>query len=132
MVARFTVEGEPRSKERPRLGKNGNTYTPEATAAAEQLVAWKFREAARGYEPDAYDLFGLSVVFYEATRKRRDLDNMLKLIGDGLNEIAWVDDSSIVEMSGRKVFVNHKALARTEIFIYKAGRAEKPAKKGKR
>jgi Holliday junction resolvase RusA-like endonuclease len=40
----------------------------------------------------------VSVTFYFATKRRRDLDNQNKLILDALTGIAWDDDSQIAEL----------------------------------
>lgn len=118
VVARFTVTGEPQSKARARVGRHG-AYTPDATKTAEEIIGWAFRRAARAYTPDPHWMYGVVCIFFAATRQRRDVDNMLKLVCDGLNKIAWVDDAQVVEISGRKVFVDDKAHARTEILIYR-------------
>lgn len=117
VVARFTVRGEPVSKARPRLA-NGRTYTPEKTVAAEAEMALRFRLAAPGWEPKDDRSFGVIALFFAATRQRRDVDNMTKLILDGLNEVAWKDDDQVIEISARKGYVANKAEARTEVLIY--------------
>lgn len=119
VVARFTVEGEPESKSRVRFdARNRRTYTPERTVLAERTMAWRFREVARGYTPDPGKSYGVVGLFFAATRQRRDVDNMLKLICDALNGLAWVDDNQVLEVAGRKAYVDNKAHARTEVLIY--------------
>lgn len=123
VIARFTVEGEPVSKSRARFTKRGSktrTYTPEKTLQAEQKVAWAFRQAVTGYQPDPDATYGVMGLFFAGTRQRRDVDNMLKLILDGLNKIAWVDDDQVVEVSGRKSLGDPEH-ARTEVVIYRVG-----------
>lgn len=116
---RFTVKGEPMSKARARV-VNGHAFTPLRTRQAEDVVAWSFRDVARGHEPTATVYYGVSAEFYAGTRQRRDVDNMLKLILDGLNGVAWVDDNSVLEVFGRKSYCT-KAEARTEVCIYEVG-----------
>jgi Holliday junction resolvase RusA-like endonuclease/endogenous inhibitor of DNA gyrase (YacG/DUF329 family) len=121
VVAHFTVVGEPQSKARARASfKNGKAtaYTPRQTRAAEQEIAWRFR-AAGGRGPDGDSTFGVFAAFFCGTRQRRDVDNMLKLILDGLNKIAWRDDSQVTEVSGRLVRGLPKDDARSEVIIYK-------------
>jgi Holliday junction resolvase RusA-like endonuclease/endogenous inhibitor of DNA gyrase (YacG/DUF329 family) len=119
VVARFTVDGEPESKNRARWSPHGGRpYTPERTRAAEAKMAWRFKEAARGYEPSKAKSYGVVGLFFAATRQRRDVDNMLKLICDALNGLAWADDSQVNEIAGRKVHVTDKGHARTEVLIY--------------
>ncbi|MCW2899302.1 MAG: RusA family crossover junction endodeoxyribonuclease, partial [Streptosporangiaceae bacterium] len=83
VVARFTVDGEPVSKARPRFATKGSknqTYTPQKTRDAEQVVAWKFRATAPGHKPNSEHTYGVTALFVSGTRHRRDVDNMLKLI----------------------------------------------------
>lgn len=122
-VARFTVDGEPASKSRPRFSRRGNkviTYTPEQTKAAERTMAWKFRQAAPHHAADDTSTFGVMAIFFHGTNQRRDVDNMLKLVCDGLNGVAWADDSQVVEISGRRGH-DLKENARTEVWVYRVG-----------
>lgn len=115
-VARFTVDGEPVSKGRPRHG-NGTTYTPAATKRAEEAVGWKFREAARSHKADADHEYGVVARFHLGTGKRRDVDNLLKLVLDGLNKVAWADDHQVTDVSARKV--RSPGAGRSEIVVYR-------------
>lgn len=128
VVARFTVDGEPVSKSRARFTNRGSktrAYTPEKTKTGEQAVAWKFKQAAPGHRPDKETAFGVFAIFFNGTRQRRDVDNMLKLILDGLNKVAWADDSQVDEVSGRRG-LDLPENARTEILIYRTGRVDRP------
>lgn len=120
VVARFTVPGEPMSKARARV-VNGHAFTPERTKRAEEMVGWAFRSAAGSYVPRADEAYGVIALFFAATRQRRDVDNMLKLVLDGLNGVAWRDDAQVIEVSGRKSHVETKEEARTEVAVYVLG-----------
>lgn len=127
VVATFTVDGEPISKARARFTKRGNktvAYTPEKTKAGEQMMAWKFRAAAKGWKVNDTDYFGVTALFFNETRQRRDVDNMVKLILDGLNGICWKDDNQVTEISARKMFRTPKGQARTEVMVYWLGPSE--------
>jgi hypothetical protein len=64
------IEGEPVPKARPRLGKNGNIYTPKASRVYEELVAW-YAKRLPIYDGDVL----LNVTFYcSPSRKLPDLD----------------------------------------------------------
>jgi Holliday junction resolvase RusA-like endonuclease len=126
VVARFTIDGEPVSKARARFTKQASkvqAFTPEKTLQAEQIVGWKFRAAARGHSLDAEAAYGVMALFFCGTRQRRDVDNMLKLILDGLNKVAWPDDAQVAEVSARKM-LTLPGSARTEVLIYQAGRIQ--------
>ena len=117
----FEVPGEPVGKGRPRFG-NGRTYTPAKTANYENLVRVAF---AQTY-PDAVPLDGpidliirayFSVPKSFSKKKRQDalnddiakttrpdIDNIVKVICDGLNEVAWKDDAQIFQLDAWKGF----------------------------
>ena len=127
VIARFTIDGEPVSKARARFtgyGSKIRSYTPDKTLAAEAAIEVAFRKAAPNHKPDPEVTYGLTALFFSGTRQRRDVDNMLKLICDGLNQVAWVDDSHVVEVSGRKS-IEAPAHARTEVLIYRVGFAHR-------
>ena len=124
IVARFTIAGEPVSKARPRFTRYGSKthfYTPEKTLTAEKRMASAFLEVCPQKGTDVDAAFGVSAHFYSGTRQRRDVDNMLKLVLDGLNKIAWPDDVQVIEVDAAKSFVA-PADARTEVTVYSAGR----------
>lgn len=128
IVARFTIDGEPVSKSRARFTKKGSkthAYTPEKTRQAEEVVAWKFRQAAPGHVVEKETTYGVMAVFFSGTRQRRDVDNMLKLILDGLNKVAWIDDVQVEEVSGRRGR-DLPEYARTEVMVYRVGKVRRP------
>jgi crossover junction endodeoxyribonuclease RusA len=111
-VIEIVVPGEPRPKGRPRLGAHGNVYTPAATRAHEELVAWTVKGRLR--QPLAGPL-ALKVCFFRSTERRVDIDNLLKALMDGANGIAWADDSQVVDVSASRAI--DRAHPRTEIEI---------------
>lgn len=105
-VVAFVHTAIPASKARPRfVVKNGakgraRTYTPAATRAAEEHLAWVWRTHLRGKTHDG----GLAIacVFYRPNRQRIDADNMVKIVLDaGTMARAWYDDSQIVTIVAR-------------------------------
>lgn len=100
----MTVPGQPVPKARPRIGANGHVYTPAATRQAEGQVGWAARSALRGCRPSTAPM-SITVAFHVRDRRRRDVDNLLKTVLDGLNGIAWADDSQVVH-ADVWVFVN--------------------------
>lgn len=125
VVVQFVVDGEPVSKARARFSKGGRTYTPEKTRAAEERVAWLCRQAGAG-RVDGNKTFGLFVKFFCATWQRRDVDNMIKLVGDALTGVVWVDDLQVSEISGS--VQRGVDDARTHILVYETPLAGPPKK----
>lgn len=112
MAAYFTVPGRPVPKERPRAGKNGNLYTPKATREYERAVGW----AARQVFVNPYDgPIELTVKIFVMNRGG-DLDNYIKAICDGLNGVAWRDDSQVTRIRADLV-VHRKVMERAEIHV---------------
>ncbi len=94
----LTVAGRPVAKERPRLGANGNMYTPRRTAMWEDLIAWNVRgERARFGDAEV----ALRCTFYVAGRAP-DGDNLLKTVADALQKSGAIrNDSQIREWQAR-------------------------------
>lgn len=117
----FTVEGEPVSKSRARVTRSGHAYTPKKTRDAEAVIAWEYRRATAS-PPDPDGLYSVTALFVSKQRYRRDVDNMLKLVLDGLNKTAWEDDSQVVEVTARKRFAGGVGdAARTEVTVVRVG-----------
>lgn len=110
----ITVEGRPVPKARPRLRPNGRTYTPAKTVAAEQRIAWEWR-ITRG--PKYEGQVEMGITFWLPDHRRVDIDNLAKTVLDGLNNVAYKDDSQIYQLSARKVC---GGVARTTICVSKA------------
>lgn len=104
MIVSFEVPGEPVSKERPRVVA-GRTFTPTKTKDAEWLIAWAYLAERAGGSMDGS--FKVACEFHCGTKRRRDVDNMLKLVLDALNGVAYDDDHQVVEVSAIKVLSAH-------------------------
>lgn len=111
-IHRLTIPGEPKSKQRPRFAK-GRAYTPAETVKAEKAIGAAWRDL--GVEPMQHAVL-VELEFYNGNRRRRDLDNMVKLVLDGLNKIAFDDDHQVIEINARKIFTDRES-ARTEIML---------------
>ena len=61
----------------------------------------------------------LSVVLWLPDRRRRDVDNCAKSICDGLNGIAYLDDSQIIELTVRRAVDRERP--RAEVTVERAG-----------
>ncbi len=125
----FEVPGEPRGKGRPRFTKEGHPYTDSETRAYEKKIMAYYRQALGGFRwPDtAYVAVEVTAVYpipKSATkasraaiqegrilpRRKPDIDNVLKVVLDSLNGIAYKDDAQVVMVSGRKIYGNEPKL----------------------
>lgn len=108
----FIVMGEPRSKQRPRVTQRG-TFTPKETIEAEKRVrnAWRALGVSK-FENQVI----VYLAFYNGNKRRRDIDNMAKLILDALNREAFDDDYQVVGVNMFKVFTDADR-ARTTVRI---------------
>jgi Holliday junction resolvase RusA-like endonuclease len=118
-VREFFVPGRPSPKARARTTKTGHTFTPKPT----QLAEGKVLECYLAANPDAESLEGpVSVyvgIFFAIpaswSRKKReearyhtgrpDADNILKLVTDALNGVAFADDSQVCDIRVTKRYV---------------------------
>lgn len=115
-IVRFTVWGEPKTKQRPRFSKTGRAYTPKETQDAEKIIREAFLEASQGvtFTGDV----GIECIFFVGTRRRKDIDNMVKLVQDALNDVDFDDSQINVEASAK--FYSTPAKARSEITIFES------------
>ena len=136
MQISFTVPGEPRGKGRPRFSTaNGRvtTRTPHETAMYENLIRLEYQRQCAGmrFADDAelaMTLFAYYAIPKSASKKKKlamlksemrpiktpDLDNVIKAVGDSLNQIAYRDDAQIVEVHACK---HYSTEPRLEIVI---------------
>ena len=144
MRVKFTVCGEPKGKGRPRFTRVGNytkTYTPQETVSYENLVKFEYRNQCSGAKFDKTEMLDMRIFAYykipkSVSKKRHqqmlekqirptkkpDADNIVKIIADSLNGIAYYDDSQIVDTMIRKYYSENP---RVEIIIQNVGGLEK-------
>lgn len=97
----ITIPGDPIPKARPRV-YGGHGITPRRTLDAEKRV----RDAFQARYPDSTPNDGpveISAVFYMPKRGRPDLDNLLKLVMDALNGLAYRDDAQVMRFHATKI-----------------------------
>lgn len=93
-LAVIVHDGEPCSKARPRFGK-GRTYTPAATASAEDALARKLRDL-----PTFPGNVAVVALFFRSNRQRIDTDNLLKLVLDASTKgRMWEDDCQVTALT---------------------------------
>ena len=117
----FIVEGDPQGKARPRFSRRSETvYTPSKTAKYEKEIRDSFLAAGGKRIPDgsyvtvAVDAyFKIPKSYIKGKRlacehniirpdKKPDIDNVLKVVLDALNKVAYADDKQVVEVRCRK------------------------------
>lgn len=126
MKIQFTVWGEPVGKGRPRFsGRNGftSTYSPKTTVEYENLVKTAYKTQCGNAKFVENVMLDMRVYAYlsipkSASKKKKeqmrihklrptkrpDMDNILKIIADGLNKLAYHDDAQIVDAMVRKFY----------------------------
>lgn len=90
------LPGDPHPKGRPRFSR-GRAYTAEADRDAEARTALSLSQQV------SHPLTGnvaLTCVFYRRTRRRVDVDNLIKHVMDSANGIVWRDDSQCTSLRG--------------------------------
>lgn len=89
----FTIPGAPKVQKRSRKGRGGHWYAPSsADQRAIGLIAMEARNRAN--LPIIEGPVLLKADFY-GLRSNADLSNAIKLIEDGCNGIAWIDDRQV-------------------------------------
>lgn len=139
---RFVVYGEPQGKGRPRFGirysaQAGqafvNVRTPEKTVAYENLIRIEYSIQTKNFRFDDGAMLDMRILaFYgipkSTTKLRRakmidrvirptkkpDMDNVMKAIADSLNDVAYKDDTQIVDAQVRKFYSD---IPRVEVLI---------------
>lgn len=136
---KFTVPGSPVGKGRPQVTKFG-TFTPKKTVQYENLVKLCYREAVGQERFDDGSMIDARIFAYfeipkSTSKKNRalmldkklrptkkpDADNICKAVLDSLNEIAYHDDSAIVDVQIRKFYSENP---RVEVILRKIDTAE--------
>jgi len=122
----FEVPGKPQGKARVRVVRNRYTgkahgITPENTQSYEDLVRWCWKAAGGRFLGDAQLEVHVAAYFeipksYSKKRVREieekglrptckpDYDNVMKVISDALNRIAYKDDAQVVMASCEKKY----------------------------
>lgn len=123
MEIRFTAPGPPKGKQRPRVCRiNGKsiTYTPKQTTEYEKKIRASYKRLKSEKFPQGVPLkinitalFPIPKKFNKEWRqtalngkilptKKPDSDNIIKIILDGLNGVAYHDDAQICKVNFEK------------------------------
>jgi len=124
--ALIVIPGQPKSKGRPRFAR-GRVFTPASTLQYERLVAAAAREVISepitgNVQVDILAVYQVPKSWAKALQAsarrgdimptRPDIDNVIKIILDGMNEVAYLDDQQVHMISAEKRYGD---LARVEI-----------------
>lgn len=111
---KFIVPGEPVGKGRPRFTRSGHTYTPQKTIDYENQIKRAYRH---NYTYCSKKALRIKIIAYskiaKSTSKKRkelmladvikctkkpDVDNIQKIVLDALNNVAYLDDTQVVQV----------------------------------
>jgi Holliday junction resolvase RusA-like endonuclease len=103
---KFIVPGVAKAKSRPRLNiKTGIIYTPQKTLEYEKLIGLKYLESGGKYLGNEAIVHITAQIHTKQPKRakfsdlitRPDVDNVLKILMDGLTGIAYADDSQVTD-----------------------------------
>jgi Holliday junction resolvase RusA-like endonuclease len=113
---KFVVQGDPRSKARPRVVR-GRTFTPKTTMEAEASVAAAASDALEGVDWDFTGPMRLDIDFYMKTARLTDCDNLAKLVMDAIQGLVFENDSQVSDLHVRRF--NRADEPRTEVSVWR-------------
>lgn len=116
----FIVQGQPKGKARPRTTRTGHMYDPQENKTYEGIVASKYLAKYAG-EPVATGYISIEIcvtmtipkstpkkhrieLLKAPPLKKPDLDNVAKIIMDGLNGVAYKDDAQVTSLTIYRVW----------------------------
>ena len=131
----FCVFGDPRGKGRPRF--RGHAYTDSKTRAYERMIQGAFLQSGESMFPEKVPV-GVEVECYfriptsyskrrkglcrenlELPLKKPDGDNVLKIVCDALNGLAYKDDTQVSDMIIRTRYGRNEGYIRVRIWEVK-------------
>lgn len=134
-IAGFTILGEPKGKGRPKLKKTGpysQPYTPEQTVIYENLIAMTYQQQKQIRFADEDYIEIVIYAYYEIPKskskkvkaamqtgqirpiKKPDADNIVKIVCDSLNGVAYRDDVQIMDATIHRFYDERP---RIEVFL---------------
>lgn len=129
---KFTVLGEPQGKGRPRFVARynpatqksfGQAHTPDKTIAYENLIKVEYGVQTNNFRFQDGAMLDMRILAYYGIPKSKskkakaamlageirptkkpDMDNVMKVVADSLNDVAYHDDTQIVDCQLRKFY----------------------------
>lgn len=122
----FEVPGKVRGKGRPRFMRNGHTYTDKNTVEYEKAIKSAYLRLSRHVSTKSIRI-SLYVFFApnksdtkrnrevklrnaKAPKKKPDIDNVIKVVLDALNKVAYEDDTQVNEVHVERLFSKEEKL----------------------
>ena len=121
----FIVKGRPQGKKRPRFSRVSHTvYTPRETTNYETQIAMAFKAGGGRCIPAGQCVAVSVTAFFPVPQsysrgkrkacidgailpdKKPDIDNVLKVVLDALNGLAYDDDKQVIEAICRKYYTD--------------------------
>lgn len=122
----FEVPGKVRGKGRPRFTRYGHTYTDKNTVAYEKAIKNAYLRLSRYvslksirisiyvcFAPNKSDTKRnreIKLRNEKLPKKKPDIDNVIKVVLDALNKVAYVDDTQVNEICVERHFGNEEKL----------------------
>lgn len=120
-VIRITVPGQPQGKGRARVclrGGYARAYTPDSTAAYENLIKLAYGNRGISVVPVELAVTAYYRIPKAFSKKKRnealsgavrpqtkpDIDNVVKVVCDALNKVAYNDDTQVVKIVAEKYY----------------------------
>jgi Holliday junction resolvase RusA-like endonuclease len=116
------IPGKPQGKARPRFNGRSGVYTPAKTAAYEEMIGILAKSSMRGKQAltgalhiDLRAVMPIPKSWSKAKRdaaiigeirptSKPDIDNIIKAVSDGMNQIVYEDDAAIASITASKVY----------------------------
>ena len=130
---RFEVLGKPQGKQRAKVSMIGGfarAYTPEETVSYENRIILSFRQALNGAKTPYWEKpVKVRIIAHHAIPKsfskkkqaealngkirpqtKPDIDNVVKVVCDALNSVAYRDDTQVIRIVAEKVYSDEPKL----------------------
>ena len=130
---RFEVPGKPQGKQRAKVSTFGGyarAYTPEETVLYENRIILSYKQALNGGETPFWETpVTVQIIAHHAipksfSKKKRaealngnlrpqtkpDIDNVVKVVCDALNSVAYRDDTQVIRVVAEKVYSDEPKL----------------------